>query len=134
MSFQKWSILVVGGNIYIYSHICPPPPFKKNINEHMLYILFYILFFLTKKVNFGNCSILAHMLLAHAHVPHTISLLVHFWTFMLNTFFNNRKCCFKVRYYMISYSSKESVFHLSYNTTKWAQWRHKKGFSLLRDP
>ena len=83
MSFQKWSILVVGGNIYIYTCICPPPPFLKDINEHMLYILIYILFFSHKKVNFGNCSILAHMLLAHVHVPHTINLLVPFWTFRL---------------------------------------------------
>lgn len=94
------------GEIYTYTHICPPPPFLKDINEHILYILFYILFFSLKKVNFGNCSILARMLLAHAHVPHTINLLVPFWTFRLEHILY-RKCCFKVWYYMISYSSKE---------------------------
>lgn len=111
MSFQKWSIPVVGGNIYIHTHICPPPPFLKNVNEHMLSILFYILFFSLKKVNFGNCSILAHMLLAHAHVPHSINLLVPFWTFRLEHMLY-RKCCFKVWYDTISYSSKEIfIYH-----------------------
>lgn len=122
-----------GKNIYIciYAH---HPLLKKKRKEHMLYILFRILLFSLEKVNFGNCSILAHTLLAHVHCYIPLFYQFPFGHLGWNTFFNNRNCWFKVWYYMISsHSSKEIFISLSSTTTTWGLWRRKKGFSPLRD-
>lgn len=133
MSFQEWSVPV--GKKYIYMYICPPSAFKKKHKDHMLYILFRILLFSLEKVNFGNCSILAYTLPAHVHCYIPLFYQFPFGHLGWNTFFNNRNCWFKVWYYMISsHSSKEIFISLSSTTTTWALWRHKKGFSPLRDP